>query len=67
MRSHEFTISDFICPKCNHKQSLPRKKGKQREKGHIKNIYCPFCKEKTQHVEIRAFDSELEIIGENHE
>ena len=37
------TISNFICPECGLEFPIPRKIGQQREKGHIKDLYCPIC------------------------
>ena len=59
MKKKHYTISDFICLQCNNKVSLPRTR--QREKGHIKTFYCPFCKTKTDHTEIRSFESEMSL------
>ena len=44
-----YTISQFLCPDCGHIIPLPRKKQSAREKGHIKDIYCPWC-DKVQHT-----------------
>ena len=38
-----YTINDFVCPECGQTIPLPRRKGKVREKGHIKDLWCPFC------------------------
>lgn len=50
------SMSDFYCQECNFKLVLPRKKNLQREKGHIKHIYCIKCKCVTAHSEVRACD-----------
>ena len=59
MKKKHYTISDFICHECKNKVSLPRTR--QREKGHIKTFYCPFCKTITDHTEIRSSESEMEL------
>lgn len=48
--------SDFYCVKCG-KKGLPiwRKKGKEREAGHLKKLYCIYCKEEINHVECKPF------------
>jgi len=38
-----YVISYFHCPKCGFKMSVPRKKRRLRENGHIKDLYCPNC------------------------
>lgn len=35
--------SIFVCPECGLELPIPRNHGKQREKGHIKDLYCPIC------------------------
>lgn len=58
-----FKKSDFICLKCGTNFPLPRVK-RQREKGHIKDVYCIKCKKNTQHIEIREFDYALDFLYE---
>ena len=50
------TLSDFYCTKCG-KKGIPiaRKVGAQREAGHLKKLYCLYCGEEVNHVEIRPF------------
>ena len=47
--------SDFYCTQCGNK-GLPvwRKKGQEREIGHLKILYCIHCNKETNHIEIRA-------------
>lgn len=40
-----FTISRFKCPDCDNEMYVSRGLDKQRENGHIKDIWCPYCKE----------------------
>lgn len=50
------TISDFYCTKCGRKGiSIPRKNNKRREAGHLKNLYCPFCKDIHNAAEVRPY------------
>lgn len=44
----------FFCTKCG-KQGIPivRPTSKQRESGHLKKLYCIYCKEENNHVEVR--------------
>ena len=52
-----FTVSDFYCTCCASKGvPIPRKSNKQREKGHMKKMYCVNCKKEVNHIEIRPFD-----------
>lgn len=37
-------ISDMYCTKCGKRcMSIPRKKGGERESGHLKKIFCVYC------------------------
>ena len=56
-RYDNYTISDFYCTCCGKKgMPAPRKMSKQREVGHLKKMYCIYCKMETNHREIRPFD-----------
>lgn len=57
-RKKENTVNDFYCTKCG-KRGIPlvRKAGKQKEQGHLKNLFCIYCQEETNHVELRPFGS----------
>lgn len=53
-----FTMSDFYCTNCSeYIVSLPRPIRKQREKGHLKEMWCPFCKAEHNCCEIKPFGS----------
>ena len=56
-------ISQLICPGCGNKFPIPRRNGSMREKGHRKWIYCPYCKEMQNMLEIREFDFEEEVLS----
>lgn len=56
-RNRKVSISDFICPGCGNKIPLPRHMNHTREKGHIKDLYCPFCKDIMKMKEIRSIDA----------
>ena len=52
-------ISKMYCTKCGKEGiSIPRKNGKYREAGHLKSLYCIYCKETRNHVEIKPFYSD---------
>lgn len=48
--------STFYCCKCGTK-GIPiiRKRGSEREAGHLKRLYCLKCKEEWNHVECKEF------------
>lgn len=47
-------LSDFYCTKCGHK-SYPiwRANGKGKEPGHLKKLYCLYCKSEQNMAEVR--------------
>lgn len=52
----KITKSDFYCVFCANK-GIPviRQNGAQRERGHLKKLFCLYCNKETNHVEIRHF------------
>lgn len=50
------TISDMYCCECHFHTTVPRKRGQQREKGHIKTMFCPKCKTMKKFKEVREMD-----------
>lgn len=58
------SISSLICPCCKNIFPIPRIKGKYREKGHVKTIWCPFCKEERNMKEKREMDIYENYFGE---
>lgn len=52
-----FIIHNFYCLNCLNMLPLPRTEGKLRERGHLKKIYCPRCKEEVNHAEINPESS----------
>ena len=48
--------NDFYCTKCGH-QGIPisRRAGHEREAGHLKKLFCLYCKQEVNHVECKAF------------
>jgi hypothetical protein len=41
------------CDCCKNLVTIQRKKSKQKDKGHIKHMYCYKCKETTAHIEVK--------------
>lgn len=57
MRKQRFMdLSMMICPECGKSFPIMRNHGQHRERGHIKDIWCPFCKEDRKFMEIRKRD-----------
>lgn len=49
-------LSLFICPDCGKTFPLMRNHAGHREKGHIKDLWCPYCKDEKKFKEIRKKD-----------
>ena len=51
-----YTMSEFYCTQCGSK-AIPiwRKKGREREAGHLKKLYCLHCKRENNCVEVKPF------------
>ena len=45
----------YKCPTCSNMLSIPRQIGRQRGKGHKKDLWCPFCKEDKKFVEMSMY------------
>lgn len=51
------TTSEFYCCRCGKAgMPIPRKQSKQRSGKHLKKLWCVYCKDEINHVEIRPFD-----------
>lgn len=51
---YKTSLSNFYCTLCGKKGiDIPRKKGQEREPGHLKNLYCIYCRTNTNHAEVR--------------
>lgn len=57
--------SRFICLKCkkNNLVGAGIQRGKQREKYHVKDLFCINCKERTKNIEVRYKDDENDIFA----
>lgn len=52
------TMSDMYCTCCGKKNiPIPRKRGQEREPGHLKKMYCIHCKKTVNMVEVKDFGS----------
>lgn len=59
MNKKSFLLSKMYCTCCGNRGiDIARRFGKYREPGHLKKLYCIYCKEEKNHVEIRPFYSD---------
>lgn len=49
------TVEEYICPDCGFNFMVYRLPQARREKGHIKDLYCPFCDEDKGFIESSKF------------
>ena len=62
-RNKAINMSTFICSICDKATyELPRIH-RQREKGHIKDLFCPWCNKVTKCTEIRPGDGYITLSG----
>jgi ribosomal protein L33 len=54
------TQSKFFCTQCGKVQFIARKQSLQRERGHLKKLYCPFCNISCNHYEVREYDLDFD-------
>ena len=65
------TQSDMYCTQCG-KKGIPvqRNKGRQREPGHLKKMFCVYCQKEQNMVEVKNFGgyslNDFLIEFENH-
>jgi len=56
MGSKLIVDNEFYCVKCSRRGiPIARKKGAEREAGHLKKLYCLNCKMETNHAECRPW------------
>lgn len=61
--------SRFICIKCLKENALATgmQRKSQREKNHVKDLYCLYCKDTTKNIEVRYCDIYGEILEKANE
>lgn len=61
--------SRFICCRCLKENFVGSgiQRSNQREKGHIKDLYCLQCRATTKNIEVRYCDSFQEMMGKAEE
>lgn len=65
MRKQRFMdLSMFICSECGKTIPLMRNHGQHRERGHVKDIWCPYCKTDRKFMEVRRTDCVTTASGE---
>lgn len=62
MRKTNTVMSDFYCLRCG-RSGIPvmRKVSLQRESGHRKRLWCPWCQVEVNHAEIKSYEDLIEF------
>ena len=53
MKQVPYKPTELVCLKCGNVMTILRKSLKQKKVGHIKDMYCPYCKEQVKFFEVR--------------
>lgn len=51
-KRNDLLIMYYRCCVCNKQITIPRQKGRLRGEGHIKDLWCPYCKVDSKFSEI---------------
>lgn len=55
-KQNMINTSEFYCIFCGQKGiPIMRRRGNEREAGHLKKLYCVYCQKETNHVECKPF------------
>lgn len=52
----KYEVHKCVCTECGQEMYVPRKKKRQREVGHIKDLYCIKCGRITKFREMRDWE-----------
>ena len=61
MRKGSFDFTNLVCLECGYIFTIPRRTYKLKNNGHIKDLWCPRCKNVNKHYEIRNIDSFMNL------
>lgn len=57
-------LSQCVCQKCQTVLTVPRIHGQMRENGHVKDLWCPTCKQVEHFTEIKYNQFYKNMLGE---
>lgn len=66
MKKGNCKSTDLVCLQCGNIMTISRKEKKQKKVGHIKDMYCPYCKDKVKFFEVKDI-SIFKWICENND
>lgn len=53
---------EFYCLCCGKKGLPIVRRGSKKERGHLKKLWCPYCMETVNHMEVRSLDERAEFL-----
>lgn len=56
----KFVSTDLVCPECGNVTTIQRKMSKEKQEGHIKDLYCYKCQKLTKQYEVKDVSIFLE-------
>lgn len=54
-KRNDVYIAIYRCSCCGSEVTVPRQKGRKRGVEHIKDLWCPYCKETRKFVEVEPY------------
>lgn len=51
-KRNDAEIAFYQCSECKKILSIPRQRGRRREAGHLKTMWCPFCNDGREFFEM---------------
>lgn len=56
MKKQGITERRFKCPNCEYVATAFKKSSRRTKVGHLKKMYCPFCKEEHNFTQISRYE-----------
>ena len=57
MKQVTYKSTELVCLNCGNVMTIQRKILKQQKVGHIKDMYCPYCKDLVKFFKVRDIDA----------
>ena len=54
-KRNDIIIVYYRCNQCNHNVTIPRQIGRKRGIGHLKDMWCPYCKVEAKFTEVGQY------------
>mgnify|MGYP007056213182 CR=1 FL=1 len=54
-KRNDLIIMYYRCDNCQNDVTVPRQTGRRRENGHVKDMWCPWCKVESKFIELGRY------------